>query len=596
MHEPSTDLCSARVTSSGWRFATLLLAAILVVGLAGYALAEAANSESLTVYQAVERAFLQLSPSINVSQYGLTSDQVFAVVQQVIDDNPRIIYYDYSQSSLYSDGRLLFRYTQPAAEIRRMWAAYDQTVAAILAEVIEPGQSQLQQLIAVHDYLVAHTSYDVGDQGELSHSAYGALLYQTGVCEAYARALQGLLRELGIESRFITGTASGGDHGWNLVKLDGQYYHVDATWDDPVPDRPGRVLHSYLLLPDSVMRRDHAWVAADYPVCDSDRFAYLFGQDEAISLSEAIYFLNDQEQLQCVNIDGTNRRTLTNQRAAFLASDGEWLYYCNLDDGGFLYRIRPDGSGRSRLNAQASRSISVRDGWLFYRSWDDQTAWRMRTDGSQRSPVNEEINLGQRALILNAGEQPVPLTWSASPAATLRWSSSDQRVATVVDGQVTPISPGLTWVRATTGQGVSAECQVVVLGAISAKKRITLTIGRTEALVDATPLTIPTAPYVKAATGRTMVPLRFVSEALGTEVQWVESTRQVIITRGENRILLTIGSAQAISNGQLKALDCPAELSGSTTCVPLRFVSENLGAVVDYDAGSRQITITQSAG
>ena len=106
----------------------VVLAVAVVLSLLSFGLVEAAPATDLALYQAIERAFNQLSNEINVSQYGLSSDQVFAVVQQVIDHNPRIIYYDYSNSSLYSDGRLLFRYTEPPTEIRRMWAAYDQAI------------------------------------------------------------------------------------------------------------------------------------------------------------------------------------------------------------------------------------------------------------------------------------------------------------------------------------------------------------------------------------------------------------------------------------------------------------------------------------
>lgn len=98
---------------------------------------------------------------------------------------------------------------------------------------------------------------------------------------------------------------------------------------------------------------------------------------------------------------------------------------------------------------------------------------------------------------------------------------------------------------------------------------------------------------MKASNGRTLVPLRFVSENLGAGVEWLAATRQVVISSGDQKIVLTLGSDAAVVNGQIRELDCPAELAGNSTCVPLRFVSENLGASVAYASASRQITITK---
>ena len=65
------------------------------------------------------------------------------------------------------------------------------------------------------------------------HSAYGAIVKSSAVCDGYARAYQYLLYKVGILSHVATGVADGGGHAWNLVKLDGKWYYTDLTWDDP---------------------------------------------------------------------------------------------------------------------------------------------------------------------------------------------------------------------------------------------------------------------------------------------------------------------------------------------------------------------------
>lgn len=92
-------------------------------------------------------------------------------------------------------------------------------------------------------------------------------------------------------------------------------------------------------------------------------------------------------------------------------------------------------------------------------------------------------------------------------------------------------------------------------------------------------------PFIDAAIGRTYVPLRFVSEALGCEVQWGEETQKIAITKDALAIYLAIGSDMALidNNGaQRIVLIAQPELVNERTMVPLRFISEVLGAEVNY--------------
>ncbi|GAA4709262.1 stalk domain-containing protein [Brevibacillus fulvus] len=94
--------------------------------------------------------------------------------------------------------------------------------------------------------------------------------------------------------------------------------------------------------------------------------------------------------------------------------------------------------------------------------------------------------------------------------------------------------------------------------------------------------------------GRTLVPLRAIFEALGAKVDWDEATQTVTATKDNNTIKLTIGSKIAYKNGEKIYLDVPAQLlNGDTTMVPIRFVSEALGAKVGWDAYTQSVLITQ---
>jgi hypothetical protein len=92
--------------------------------------------------------------------------------------------------------------------------------------------------------------------------------------------------------------------------------------------------------------------------------------------------------------------------------------------------------------------------------------------------------------------------------------------------------------------------------------------------------------------GRTLVPLRAIFEALGAAVQWDATTRTVTATRSSTTIQLAIGQAQAQRNGQPVTLDVPARIQAGRTLVPLRFVSEALGAKVTWEAATQTVTIS----
>lgn len=91
----------------------------------------------------------------------------------------------------------------------------------------------------VHDYLVDNIEYDTSLSKNNIYDVYGALINRVAVCEGYARSFKYILDEMGISSVLVigTGTNSRGEterHAWNYVEIDGNWYAVDCTWDDPV--------------------------------------------------------------------------------------------------------------------------------------------------------------------------------------------------------------------------------------------------------------------------------------------------------------------------------------------------------------------------
>ena len=98
--------------------------------------------------------------------------------------------------------------------------------------------------------------------------------------------------------------------------------------------------------------------------------------------------------------------------------------------------------------------------------------------------------------------------------------------------------------------------------------------------------------------GRVLVPLRGVIEKLGGEVKWEPTTRVITGAHaGQNKqFRLRVGSREALVNGENVTLDAPPRVANGTTYVPLRFVSETMGAKVRWDDARRAVVITAAEG
>ncbi|MDF2558398.1 MAG: copper amine oxidase-like protein [Bacillales bacterium] len=155
----------------------------------------------------------------------------------------------------------------------------------IIGQVIKPNMTDYQKEKALHDYIVLNTKYDYENLlnnsiPDHSYRAYGVLINGVAVCQGYAEAIYLLLNMVGIECQMVYGTADNGsgkgpiNHAWNAVKIDGNYYMLDSTWDDPAPDKAGRVQYDYFNVTSSQLAKDHTWEEASAPVCTATAANY----------------------------------------------------------------------------------------------------------------------------------------------------------------------------------------------------------------------------------------------------------------------------------------------------------------------------------
>lgn len=176
------------------------------------------------------------------------------------------------------------------------------------------GKSTYDKLKIIHDWIVQNNSYDhehVGDQSyRTQYTAYGALIDGTSVCQGYTVLFYRMCLEAGIDVRAIAGIATteteSGRHSWNIAKIDGLYYVVDTTWDDPTVEgsSEGTLRWDYFLKGTATVAAnrtpDDEYLAeefvAAYPISETDyvRSYYDDISDESPSLVKASLSLGAQ--------------------------------------------------------------------------------------------------------------------------------------------------------------------------------------------------------------------------------------------------------------------------------------------------------------
>lgn len=119
---------------------------------------------------------------------------------------------------------------------------------------------------------------------------------------------------------------------------------------------------------------------------------------------------------------------------------------------------------------------------------------------------------------------------------------------------------------------------------------IQMVVGSTKAYVNSKEVALDQPPVIE--NGRTLVPFRFIGEALGATIEWNADTKTVTYLLEDKNIVLTIGSKTAYVNGVPTSLDVASKILSGRTMVPVRFISESVGANVKWDDKTRTVTVT----
>lgn len=295
----------------------------------------------------------QQAAEIDVTAYGFTTDgesvsALVAVYSDVINSHPELFYvgsrlgYSWNESGTVVS--ITPEYLYEGEDLQNRIAAFEGTVSSI-ASYASRAATTVGKLAAVNDYFCVNFQYDT------SYTVYRPdLLFSggKGVCQAYMLAYSAVLNELGIANTYATSDAM--NHTWNLVQVDGSWYHVDVTWNDPTPNVPLRAGHDNFLLSDSgIAAADHySWSSS--VSASSTKYDSFFWVNQSSPLGiwgDKIYYgdveaSNGERTVHCWSASsGSTQDVLTYNVVFFdgsyyptngyystgIAADAEYIYY-----------------------------------------------------------------------------------------------------------------------------------------------------------------------------------------------------------------------------------------------------------------------------
>lgn len=220
----------------------------------------AAASSNFKYEAKVANSLKSFKKNISVSGMGVTRSNVASIFANIMSLHPEIVYianvsymYD-SRTNVVSS--LVVGYIPNAKKVKStLVSAINEVNKQINTKNMKPEEI----VLAYHEYLTANVEYDASGIRDYStvygrdhkYDMYGALVDKKAVCQGYAETMQYFLKRAGVPCALATSVYI--NHAWNVVKINGKWYHVDTTWDDPTPNLPGRSGHSFFLVSESTL-------------------------------------------------------------------------------------------------------------------------------------------------------------------------------------------------------------------------------------------------------------------------------------------------------------------------------------------------------
>ncbi len=254
---------------------------------------------------AIKDANLSLDDSITLNIRNFDADEyelsqlrsydVSTTAKGNVDGSRARITYSFEYNPNYKMLRVLANeklYSKLDIEEKQVYSS----VKTAVASIIKDCKTEYDRELAIHNFIT--DNYKYGPAGNnvprRAHTITGIVMDKEGICEAYANLFYLMCKMAGLDVQFVTGSANGIGHMWVMIRLDGDYYHVDVTSDDPAPDVPYRERYDYFNITDEEISRTHTWERENFPKCTADKYNYHIYNGFVVSTEEELeQFINE---------------------------------------------------------------------------------------------------------------------------------------------------------------------------------------------------------------------------------------------------------------------------------------------------------------
>lgn len=246
------------------------------------------TNEQKEMYIKMDRGVSNLSKTIvfGFNEKEDINKDLEMVIEAYYNDHPEYFYlpynYKFSNINLVVKNLTVLNLDYLVAdeiELLKMNNEIDIAIREIISNNITSDMTDYEKEVAIHDALVKKVAYykyeDIDKIPNVKHTIYGALVENEAVCDGYSKAFMVILKRLNIDSIIVSGMLDNVNHAWNIVDINGEYYHVDVTSDSMDVDGAREVVHTYFNLTDSEISKSHEISNMfSTPKCNSTKYNY----------------------------------------------------------------------------------------------------------------------------------------------------------------------------------------------------------------------------------------------------------------------------------------------------------------------------------
>lgn len=465
----------------------------------------------------------------------------------------------------------------------------DEKIDTIISDIIKPYMTDHEKVKAVHDYIVLNGKYDTAFE---NYSDYDLLTKGTAVCNGYALLTHNMLSKLNIPVKFVFGSGKSDFHVWNLVKVGDHWFHLDTTWNDPLPDKQNLVSYGYYLLTDKEILKDH-YIDKNQNLPEANYGYYNYLTSLSASYDGYIYKrILAETGLDVYSAENTadslnSLKAILQKKIKYYPSVIRVRLKSSLPNDDInsamsdLFKINSISEiSYDNIENDKAEDYNILNLYIKYKETPDSITTDLSDKiyntetkvsfnvyavyGTKKENITKDvliypyntnfININGSSLTFNdAGRQDLIFEYKGKK----------------LSAGISAISPkGFNYI---TEKPVSNKVNVKVFD-----KFIDFDV-------------IDQWPFIE--NGRTLVPLRAVFEILNCSVSWDAASSTATVEHGNTKIVIPANSKNVYVNDILKTLDVPAKVVNGRIMVPLRFITESINKTVLWDNTSSTVLI-----